>query len=96
MYQLQLVSNSMVTREHDQSRYRNTSPHIRIIIMILIRLIETDISPPFSISLIRNFAMLFSSCDTSRDVCFNSMCNTNSLYNYIVIMFCNCVIMHYR
>ena len=39
--------------------------------------------------------MLFSSWDTPSDACFNSMCNTNSLYNYIVIMFCICVIMHY-
>ena len=46
-------------------------------------------------SIIRNFFMLFSSWDTPSDACFNSMCNTNSLYNYIVIMFCICVIMHY-
>ena len=39
--------------------------------------------------------MLFSKWDTPSDACFNSMCNTNSLNNYIVIMFCICVIMHY-
>ena len=33
--------------------------------------------------------MLFSSWDKPSDACFNSRCNTNSLYNYIVIMFCH-------
>ena len=38
-YHQLIITSKLVTREH-QSRYRNTSPDLRIIIMILIRLIE--------------------------------------------------------